>query len=188
MIIAYEELREKYRPPKVNLLLIAEAPPSANSPRFFYNNEFIHPDSLYLEIMSVLFFGLYQGENGERDKNTTLKLKNNKELYLKNFQEKGFWLQDAMPISIEGKNFDKAWKDNFGKLVKLFEKYNIKNCILIKENVYTLRGNLEKVGIRVLNTQGLPFPGSSHQPIFRKEFGKILMQNGYNLPLKDIRI
>ena len=185
--IDYEGLREKFRPERVNLLLIAEAPPRE---RFFYDVGTSKSDSLYLEIMSVIFLGLTQGVPRERTRPCTNKLRQYKACYLKRFQENGFWLQDAVPCPVDGKVPPKAIKDNIGRIEKLICKYEIKKCILIANSVFQIKDSLIKnTSVKVLNDLALPFAGQGHQTEFRKEFNKILSQNGFinksNEKLKD---
>lgn len=184
--IDYERLRERYRPDLVELLLIGEAPPSGNPPRFFYYEEGSQYDSLYLEVMSVIFLGLTQGIKGERCKEQKAELRQRKKLYLERFQKKGYWLQDAIPFPLDGQTPESAIKDknNVDRIGTIAKKYHIRNCILMTNTVFVLRHALEKAGVRVLNNSPLPFAGNGHQTDFRKEFGCLLIDNGYVLDTK----
>lgn len=55
MKIDYESSRQKYKPEIIKFLLIAEAPPRAESKRFFYFEDIQNGDSLFLETMKVLY-------------------------------------------------------------------------------------------------------------------------------------
>ena len=50
----YAKARNKYKPRQVNVLLIAEGPPN-NLDRYFYFEEVKTHDSLFLEIMGILY-------------------------------------------------------------------------------------------------------------------------------------
>ena len=139
--IDYERLREEFRPERVNLLLISEAPPRG---RFLYNVGTSKSDNLYLEIMSVIFCGLTQGVRGERTRPCTTKLRQYKACYLKRFQENGFWLQDAVPCPIDGQDPSEAIKDNMGRVEKLIRDNGIKKCILIADSVFQINDSLTK--------------------------------------------
>ena len=52
---AFEKARKKYRPENIRYLLIAEAPPKADSKRFFYFEDVTEKDSLFLETMKCLY-------------------------------------------------------------------------------------------------------------------------------------
>lgn len=186
----YEKLRDEFRPKIIELLLISEAPPPGCPIRFFYDSNTNKYDSLYLEIMSVIFLGLTQGVRGERTRSCTTKLRQYKACYLKRFQENGFWLQDTVPYPLNGRDPSEAIKDNVGRIEKLISKYDIKKCILISDSVFQIKDTLTKnTCVKVLNELSLPFAGQGHQAEFRKEFSKILFRNGFinkgNEKLKD---
>src|SRR5688500_12477029 len=83
--------REKYRPSRIKTLLIAEAPPD-NLNRFFYFEDVKQQDSLFLEIMGVIFPILkknYIASGRDRSLKTNL---------LRRFQAEGLWLIDLCEI------------------------------------------------------------------------------------------
>jgi hypothetical protein len=53
----FEDARQKYKPDEIKFLLIAEAPPDAESGRFFYFEEVDKHDNLFIETMKVLYPG-----------------------------------------------------------------------------------------------------------------------------------
>ncbi len=183
----YERLRKKYRPDKVKLLLIAEAPPLSDSPRFFYDINTKDNDNLYLETMSVLFCGLTRGVRGERSVDFKKELRQNKAAYLQKFKDCGFWLQDAVPVPIgvkPKKDTERLIRNYIDRMIQIIKSYHIDKCILIKDTVYdSLSSPLEAVGVKILNHKALKFPASRWQTTFRKEFGELLQRNGYVLPL-----
>lgn len=50
----YAAARNKYKPSHIKILLIAEAPPN-NLDRYFYYEDVKSHDSLFLEIMGILY-------------------------------------------------------------------------------------------------------------------------------------
>ncbi len=177
----YDCLRDAHRPPRTDLLLIALAPPNPPPRRFFYYSQFVTPDSLYIETMSVIFHNLIRGVKGERPQSITAHLENNKRLYLKCFQERGFWLQDAVETPLNGAAVRAAIQAGFPRIQGIIKQYAIRRCVLISKEVFCLAGPLTGLGVTVLNTSALPFPGSGHQTGFRSQFGHLLIQNGYKL-------
>ena len=178
--IDYERLREKYRPKIIELLLISEAPPSGYPRRFFYDVNTNKYDTLYLEIMSVIILRLTQGVSGERTRQQTKRLRQEKEENLRIFQGQGFWLQDVVPCPLDGKDVHKSISDNSRRIEGLINNYSVKKCILITGSVFQIKDSLiENTCIKVLNQAPLPFAGQGHQAEFRREFGKILLQNGF---------
>ena len=51
----FESARGDFRPKPINILFVAEAPPSLGSRRFFYFLKVERGDSLFLEMMKVLY-------------------------------------------------------------------------------------------------------------------------------------
>ena len=97
--IDYEGLREKYRPKIIELLLISEAPPSGYPRRFFYDVNTNKYDTLYLEIMSVIILGLTTGVPGERTKQETKRLRQDKEDKSKNISRTGLLASRCRALS-----------------------------------------------------------------------------------------
>ncbi len=184
----YDQLRDKYRPEKIELLLLAEAPPNPPPCRFFYCEKFVRPDSLYKETMSVIFY-LIQGHSGARPSYITACIEQHKEIYLKCFQMNGIWLLDAVPDPLGGRNPRQAIQANIGRILGIIknitQKQKTLKCVLIKNIVYQMLAQpLQTSGVNVLNKQALPFPSNGQQARFRKEFGELLINNGYMLPMQ----
>ena len=94
-----ELARNKYRPDHIELLFIAEAPPANDSRRFFYFVPVDIGDTLFLEMMKVLYpkkakFVEYDG-NGKPGFNAK-QVRNRKAEFLEKFKRDGFYLIDAV--------------------------------------------------------------------------------------------
>ncbi|RYZ57558.1 MAG: hypothetical protein EOO14_10835, partial [Chitinophagaceae bacterium] len=94
----YSVARNKYKPRRIETLLIAEAPPDSLD-RFFYFEDVKRQDSLFLEIMGVLYPDQKQRYLAS-GRDTAVK-----EELLETFKEDGFWLLDLseVPLSISEK-------------------------------------------------------------------------------------
>lgn len=163
----YTEARNKYRPQQINTLILAEAPPCALD-RYFYFEDVRRQDSLFLEIMGVLY---------PREKEAYLASGRQsvlKAALLERFSADGYWLLDLceIPTSI-------AFGPSFSDVQTLLN--NLDNLItretpilLIKANVFDLCYEaLKNSGYNVLNER-LPFPGSGQQKVFREKFSSAL--------------
>ena len=166
---AYSTARHKYRPTNINVLIIAEAPPCALD-RFFYFEDVKTQDSLFLEIIGVLY-----PEDKEKylssGRDTSIK----KDI-LESFKLDGYWLIDLceLPTSLTDESLD----SHVPSLLSTLEKYIDKSTpiILIKSNVYDICYRpLKAKGYKVINER-MPFPGSGQQKIFRQKFRKALDQ------------
>jgi hypothetical protein len=163
----YALARNKYKPSLLKTLLIAEGPP-CNLDRFFYFEDVKRQDSLFLEIMGVLY---PQAKSRYLGSGRPTELK---EELLFQFQADGFWLQDLSEVPTEymrGK-----LEDCVPELVAKVSQYATKKTpiILIKASVYDLCYTpLVAEGYNVI-PERLPFPGSGQQKVFREGFRRVL--------------
>lgn len=163
----YARARNKYKPSTIQTLIIAEAPPCTPE-RYFYFEEVRTHDSLFLEIMGVLY---------PEQKQRYLKSRRDpalKEELLEAFREDGFWLLDLSEVPPELEPVE--LKDCVPGLKKRLEQYIDKTTpvLLIKASVYdTCFAWLHEEGYHVKDLR-LPFPGSGQQGVFRALFKKAL--------------
>lgn len=163
----YAKARNKYKPSLISTLLIAEAPPCSLD-RYFYFEDVKKQDSLFLEIMGVLYPGKKQRylKNGRRTED--------KMELLEMFKEDGFLLIDLYEVPDDV--FSVSDETSTESLIKRLEKLVDKSTpiILIKANVFDLCYPVLKAkGYNVINER-LPFPGSGQQKVFRDGFATIV--------------
>ncbi|HUC79760.1 MAG TPA: hypothetical protein VMR70_02545 [Flavisolibacter sp.] len=163
----YAAARNKYKPRRIETLLVAEGPPD-NLERYFYFEDVKTQDSLFLEIMGVLY-----PEQKKRylasGRETALKAE-----LLEMFQEDGFWLLDVaeVPQSVSNQTLEDCLPSFLQQLQKTVNHQT--PIILIKANVYDLcYPVLISEGYNVA-PERLPFPGSGQQKVFREKFRKVL--------------
>jgi hypothetical protein len=163
----YTTARNKYKPDQVNVLIIAEAPPCALD-RFFYFEDVKTQDSLFLEIMGILY-----PEKKQRylssGRNASLK----KDI-LENFKQDGYWLLDLseIPTSLSHASLESYVPSLISRLEKHIDKKT--PILLIKSNVYdSCYTSLISMGYKVINER-MPFPGSGQQKVFREKFKRAL--------------
>lgn len=167
LVDLYASARNKYKPAAIETLLLAEAPPH-NLERFFYYEDVKSHDSLFLEIMGVLY---------PEQKQKYLKAgrpTHQKEELLRRFQSDGYWLLNVADIPLSYTS--EALADFIPSLLKKLKTYIQKTTpvILIKASVYeTVYAVLAEEGYNVINDK-IPFPGSGQQGVFRKKFKKAL--------------
>jgi len=186
-----KEARKKYLPDKIKCLFIAEAPPSA-SDRFFYFEDVGEQDSLYLEMMKVLFKEKPAESEGDNPYHflfdmgpSVTELRNNKETYLKKFKDAGYYLIDNIDFPMPYQHSRTKDKISFleGQKDKLYNK--IKNLIdnktpivLISVPVYQANaGNLSYYGFNIIHNEPISFPGSGRQKKFREKMENIVETN-----------
>lgn len=163
----YAAARNRYRPKNIRVLLVAEAPPCALD-RFFYFEEVKTHDSLFLEIMGILYpeqKKQYLASGRDAELKTDL---------LQRFQSDGYWMIDVFETPLE--ETGNELPELLNKLKKLVTPATC--IILIKANIYDMcYGPLTEAGYSVMNER-IPFPGSGQQGVFRKKFGKAIQQCG----------
>lgn len=169
--------RKKYKPDNVKYLLIAEAPPDAD--RFFYFENVKDKDSLFLEMMKVLYLGDKKG--------LAPYARLHKQELLEKFKNDGFYLEDSVSHPILKLGKIKQIKDNLSDLKLKIKNYKGRNVkiILISATVYkACYQELIKEGYNVINTKSIAFPGSGAQKLFKKNLYKLLNENGFKTKLK----
>lgn len=166
----YAKARNKYRPSHVSTLLIAEAPPCSLD-RYFYFEDVRKQDSLFLEIMGVLY-----PEKKRRYLNAGRRAEDKIEL-LEMFKEDGYLLLDLYEVPEDV--FSVSIEVCTESLLKRLESHIDKSTpiILIKANIFDLCYPVLKANDYNVINERLPFPGSGQQKIFREKFAAIVNGN-----------
>jgi hypothetical protein len=162
--------RDKYKPKRINLLIIGESPPHSGNEtnlHFFYNPKYNKNDNLYKAISSVLFT-----DNEHLEKT----------IGLEKFMELGFYLLDATDKAIN-KIKDERIKNSY-ILSELPAKMNeielliprTTPIVLIKKNIFQLLFlPLKRQGFKVLNDNFLPFPLYGNNIVrFKEDFKRFI--------------
>ena len=163
----YAAARNKYRPADLKILIIAEAPP-CNLDRYFYFEEVPRQDSLFLEIMGVLYpeaKARYLASGREPAYKAGL---------LEEFQSDGYWLMDLaeLPQEVTGVRHEDSLPSLLARVGKVVSADT--RIILIKANVYDCcYPALKELGYHV-SDERIPFPGSGQQAVFRQKFRRAL--------------
>jgi hypothetical protein len=121
----YSAARNKYKPAHIRTLLIAESPP-CDLDRYFYFENVPKQDSLFLEIMGVLYPELKAAYlASKRDSHLKAEL-------LEHFQSDGYWLMDLseVPHELTGGDPAQALPDLLERIRKAADKKT--HIILIK--------------------------------------------------------
>lgn len=148
----------RYQPERVELLLVAEAPPS-NLDRYFYFEDVTEQDSLFRYVARAVL--------------SLEPLRANKGQLLSGLKEAGVFLIDLKtdPI-VEGNRADLP-----GRVADLLVRCQAlapRRIILIKANVYDLAFSaLRTAGLPVVDVR-VPFPGSGRQREFQVQFAEAL--------------
>ena len=159
---SYALARNKYRPKKVSLLLIAESPPSSGG--YFYAEATIGKDHLFRETMKAL--GFWPADRPMRKGC-------DKRPMLRQFQSLGFFLVDTCELPVDKmpprlrKLSTIQGASTIGKRVKELDPSRI---LIVKKTVLDpVRQALNLAGFedRILNKGALPFPSHGNQRKYR---------------------
>ena len=162
--------RDQFRPEKVRVLFIAEAPPCA-ADRFFYFTDVNKGDSLFLYLIRTAFPELWNIP--------TKKLRGMKEELLYRFQEEGFYLEDSLsvplPKGISSNQKLKLIKEGQEQLYFKIKQFQASaKVVLLSSSVFKAHYEyLKALGYIILNNTAIPFPGSGQQNKFKEQIAKV---------------
>ncbi|MEO0332236.1 MAG: hypothetical protein AAF223_11220 [Bacteroidota bacterium] len=174
----FSEAREKYRPGKIKLLFITEAPPPEERNRYFYLEKVHRGDSLFLEMMKVLFAEEIAAFE------TTKQIRAEKSYFLERFQQEGFYLMHGhnLPLPNTTANFRlSVYRGNISELVQKILSVASPDVPIVLISAVIFRGVSEaliKSGFQVIHNEMIEFPNSGQQLNFRRKLKPLLMRKG----------
>ena len=166
---SYALARNKYRPKKISLLIIAESPPSSGG--YFYAEETIGKDHLFRETMKAL--ELWPADRPMRKGC-------DKRPMLNQFRSLGFFLIDTCELPIDKMPTRLRKLSTFqgaSTLSHRVKELDPKRIMIVKKTVFTpVRQALSLAGFedRVLNKRALPFPSHGNQKKYRSTIRRLL--------------
>ncbi len=183
----FEAALRRYRPLQFRAVFVAEAPPAFETGRFFYFPDVHRADTLFLEMMKVLYFGTNDRESDERNERIRVAdIRRTKARWLKRFQDDGFYLIDAsdqpMPeaaSTVAKRRRLEATLPITRREVKALVGVTQTPVILIGVLTYTVCAEpLRNEGIRILNREPINHPARGGQVEFRRKLTLLLQQEG----------
>jgi hypothetical protein len=173
----YEQIRARYRPEFIKVLLIAESPPpSANiqSSRHFYRSEKLRTDD---RLFTNTIWALYP-ETAEKPES---ELEKEKEQWLRKFQTDGYYMIEALETSQQHSVTKKQRQQHIREsLPRLLERVSnladsFTKIIMIKSNVFEIAAEpLRAAGFNVLNKELVDYPGHFNQKAYREKLAKLV--------------
>lgn len=160
----YIDLREQFRPSKINVTFVLESPPVSG--KYFYDPKGKTGEPLFSAMMKVIGHEPAIKEDG-----------------LVAFSKTGFFLVNATYSPVNHiKSMKKRNEAILADLPELIQdlKYSLGNqqvrVVLVKANICRLLEEpLKTAGFRVINNGTIvPFPSHNHQPNFHKQIKKVL--------------
>lgn len=174
---SYDEIRRQYRPHHIKMLLIAESPPPPaqiqSSRQFYYTDRIRKDDRLFVNTIRALYPETIDTPEKE--------LEQEKERWLKRFQNDGWYMIEALEISQEHEVTKQQRQDRIraslpGLIERVHKLANLDTkIILIKSNVFDIAAEpLRKAGFRVLNTELVDYPGRINQRDYRRKVAELI--------------
>ena len=168
----YATARNKYRPTEVNVLLVAESPPSSGG--YFYAEKAIGKDHLFRETMKAL--GLWPVDRPMRKGC-------DKRPMLEQFRSLGFFLIDACELPVDKMPPGQrrvSTAEGALTLPSKVKELDPGRIVIVKKTVFNpVRQALVMAGFedRILNKKSLPFPSHGNQRKFRRMLKRLVGQN-----------
>lgn len=149
----YRAAAQKYKPDKIEVLIIAESPPPFRNKaaRYFYFDELSEPENLYHGVMTAIYGNRFDASHQMKPNN------------LRQFCHDGFFLIDAVKFPFyeiqdasDKQNVIKSYASDRAREVKTL---GAEHVILVHPNVYAgLKDTFDKNKIAVLNSGPIRFP------------------------------
>lgn len=163
-----------FRPERVRLLLVAEAPPCDTS-RYFYFDGVPNHDWLYVYVCRGLF-----GEVEIAD------LRARKKEYLGALCASGVFMIDVAPAGMSSPTLAQL-RPLVPDLVARCAAIKAGAIVLIKSAVYDVAfGPLREAGLPVVDER-MPFPASGQQPAFLRGFADAVKKTAIEVPIAPPR-
>lgn len=172
----YDEIRLRYRPQHVKVLLIAESPPPSpdiqSSRQFYYADRIRHDDRLFTNTIRAIYPEMAELPEAE--------LEAKKEELLQRFKKDGWYmieaLEDSLPYEVTKPQrqalISKALPSLIQRVKKLAEPDT--KIILVKSNVFKVASDpLKKAGFKILNKELVDYPGHYNQRAYRHKLAEL---------------
>jgi hypothetical protein len=183
----FEEAANRYLPDPLRLLFIAEAPPAFKVNRLFYFTGLRNGDTLFLEMMKVLYSAEIGYSEGAFLPGYSVKqMRYRKPELLRMFQKDGHQLIDAyaqpMPDGASAATKTALMRSTLpalqSRVRRLVSKRNVP-IILIGEITYSVCAvALRLDGYRVANHSMINHPARGGQKLFRAKLADVLTDRG----------
>jgi hypothetical protein len=169
----YARARNKYKPTEINVLLVAESPPSSGG--YFYAEKAIGKDHLFRETMKAL-------ELWPVDR--PLRKGCDKRPILEQFRSLGFFLIDTCEVPVDKMPPGQRRLSTAQGALTLpnrVKRLDPAGILIVKKTVFSpvsLALSIAGFDNRILNKNSLPFPSHGNQRKFRRMLRRLVSQNG----------
>ncbi len=165
----YLVYRERYRPRRVKLLLVAESPPTSGS--YFYFDQTNGKDHLFRETMRALGFWKI---------GVPMRKGLDKTRMLHRFKSRGCYLIDVCGTPVDKlrrRDRNSRVEQGLGSLVKEIKRLNPERIVVLKVSIYRrVKTAILNAGLtaKLANRKPIPFPSHGNQKMYRARLGTYL--------------
>ena len=178
-----EAARKRYLPSPLRVLFIAEAPPAVRTNRLFYFLDVKDGDTLFLEVMKVLYPREVGFVGGAFKREMSAKrMRESKGELLSKFRADGYYLIDAyprpMPDGVSSATKARLMRDELpalhSALDELLERKDTPLVLIGGVTYAVCAGPLRSAGWNVANEGMIDHPSQGGRVRFRSKFGSTL--------------
>lgn len=172
----YEKVRQRYKPERIKVLLVAESPPPddfAGGSRHFYRSEPGVDDRLFVNTIKALY--------PETMDQTEEQIEKEKEQWLQRFKSDGFYMTETLEKSlahaVKKPERRKLIQEALPRLIERLKELcdSDTRIILIKSNPFDIAAEpLREAGFNVLNQALVDYPGHYNQEAYRKKLTALI--------------
>lgn len=173
---SFKQARHAYTPATPKVLFITEAPPAPERNRYFYYEHVRRGDSLFLELIKVLF-------PEEVNAFETIKqLRREKVYFLERLQEEGYLLLHAHDDPLPGQTAaarTRIYRESLPQLMATLLQAGkpATPVVLISAVVFRAIGTeLRRSGFNVIHDSLIEYPNSGQQLNFRRKLKPLLLR------------
>lgn len=184
----FAQASDRYLPHPVRLLFIAEAPPAFHVNRLFYFTELTNGDTLFLEMMKVIYpTEVGFGGEGFQPGSSVKQMRQSKESLLRRFQADGYFLIDAceqpMPdrasTPVKTQQMKSALPTLLQRLERLLPQQEVPVILIGGVTHAVCATPLRHDGWNILNQSIINHPARGNQLLFRAKLRATLQRIGW---------
>lgn len=172
----FQQARAKYTPTKPKVIFITEAPPAPERNRYFYYEHVRRGDSLFLELIKVLF------PEEVKAFETVKQIRAEKSYFLERLQQEGYLLLHAYDAPLPGKTTatrTRTYRENLPQLIATLLRLAKPTTPIVLISAVVFRAiapELRASGFRVIHDERIEYPNSGQQLNFRRKLKPLLLR------------
>ena len=172
----FQQARAQYTPAKPKVIFITEAPPAPERNRYFYYEHVRRGDSLFLELIKVLF------PEEVKTFETVKQIRAEKSYFLERLQEEGYLMLHAHEAPLPSRTTaarTRIYRETLPQLMATLLHLGKPTTPLVLVSTVVFRAiapALRASGFRVVHHEPIEYPNSGQQLNFRRKLKPLLLR------------